>query len=61
MSWFCTHDWKVLDKTVQKSMLELAMQARAPLEGSSRLGRGTIMVVCACNKCGKIKRFVTRT
>jgi hypothetical protein len=59
----CKHEWKILSETVTKSKFECAMEV------IGTLGKGTIphqmscanrkhIQVFACDKCGKLKRFV---
>jgi hypothetical protein len=60
----CKHKWQILSEKTTKSKFEVAREA---LEGVSRVkipwqmcdaSRKVIQIV-TCEKCGKIKKFVT--
>ena len=64
---FCKHKWKVLSETTTVSQFEHAITVLKP----STQGRLTIpgqmcdadrkhIQIVACDKCGKLKRFVER-
>lgn len=59
---FCKHQWKVLDKTRIPAPIE---KFQNDLEGKVKIPRWmfdvVISTICTCEKCGKIKRFVTKT
>lgn len=62
---FCKHEWKTLSETITKSKYESSMEA-SQASGASNIKlpwqlcdaeRKHIQIV-ACDKCGKLKRFV---
>jgi hypothetical protein len=66
MNLLCNHDWVVLTETVTKAPFEVAMET---CKTNGTVGKTTIphqmctterkyIVICTCNKCGKIKKFV---
>ena len=62
MSWFCKHDWEVLDKTVLESPFEQIMAADFPehipeMKGCKGAGlyRKKALIVLCCKKCGKLR------
>ncbi len=65
--WFCKHEWKILSEKTTISRLESAMeQIKAGFEGNVKIppqlcdaSRKHIQVV-TCEKCGKLKQFVTK-
>lgn len=60
---FCKHDWVVLDKTVVQSpaeFIEKYYYSEGPVKMPSWMFKKTIIIICKCNKCGKIKRYVTK-
>ena len=61
MSIFCKHKWKVLSETTTKSRYEHAvdMGLSGDVDRSFMLDRKMISII-ACEKCGKLKRFVER-
>ena len=66
MSIFCKHEWKVVSEAVTESKFQHAMKSidESSASGSVRIPwqmtdaeRKHIQVI-ACDKCGKLKRFV---
>jgi len=57
----CKHEWKVLDKTNFKAAIEsieMKIHSGAPPKW---MFNSSVMVICVCNKCGKIKKYVYRS
>ncbi len=62
---FCKHEWRLLSDTVTKSRLEVAVGS-LNTRGASEMNlpwqlcdaSRTHIQVFACDKCGKLKRFV---
>jgi len=65
--WFCKHKWRLLSEKINISQFELAMeQIKTSFEGEIKIppqmcnaDRKHIQVF-TCEKCGKLKRFVTK-
>ncbi len=58
----CKHQWAVLDKTVLPSGLEQTLAAGlvvTDVDGVAYITK-TVMVICHCTKCGKLKEFTER-
>ncbi len=57
---FCKHKWEILSETITKSAVEVCSDAGVTSIESlpNAAGRKLIQIV-ACNKCGKINRYVT--
>ena len=62
---FCKHDWKVLSDVTMESPFDTAIKALATVNSRpKRMNkmpscRTTQVIICSCNKCGKIKKFTT--
>lgn len=56
---FCKHSWIIIDKTVQDSevdqLTKIGLQPNTHSSFSKR-----ITIILACNKCGKLQRFVDK-
>lgn len=60
---FCRHDWEVKDKTILLSAYEQVIasgQAPASLSALVPVFQKTVVLVLACKKCGKLKKFMER-
>lgn len=63
---FCRHDWEILSETTSKSKFEVATECLSN-RGTSKVtiphqmcdATRTLVQIVACNKCGKLRRFVT--
>jgi len=62
MSWFCKHDWKVLDKTVMESPYEQIVKSGSLVRDmrsfESKFFRKKVLVIVVCSKCGKKSEHV---
>ena len=67
MNMFCKHEWKVLSETTTASQFEHAISVARP----NMAGRFSIpskmcdadrkyIQIVACDKCGKLKRFIEK-
>lgn len=65
MAIFCKHQWKILSETKTESQAEhfvrLFGECPKPRDtyGSWELSKRKLIQVVSCEKCGKIKQFVT--
>lgn len=60
MKLFCKHEWKVLCEKFIESDAERLIRLNWIAECfSPRSVKATHVVICSCNKCGKIKKFTT--
>jgi len=58
---FCKHQWKLMNHMETKSAYETIVEvAWSPSRGGPWLFTKTIITDYQCEKCGKLKRFVTR-
>jgi hypothetical protein len=67
MSIFCKHQWKVLDKTIMPSKIEvLRKEGTFSISGSSfpmdlnKMTTQKTIITLTCEKCGKLK-VITKT
>jgi hypothetical protein len=63
---FCKHNWQVLSEVTTKSMFEHSMEVassffKSRVEIPHQMCDATrkIIQIVSCEKCGKIKRYVT--
>jgi len=57
---FCKHDWVVLDKETFPAPIDKLVNVKVSAVDSYRwLFTSKTVTICKCNKCGKLKRFVT--
>ena len=62
---FCRHKWRLVDKTVLPSLIEVAAKSGASkMQTSASMAKDmlqrTVISILACEKCGKVKKFVER-
>ena len=63
VSIFCKHDWKILSDETTESKLEhtaKVMPDLAEIRGSMCNPERKKIQILTCEKCGKLKRFVTK-
>ena len=62
MSLLCKHTWEVLDKTILESAYEQMRASNQVLQScefdGGRFFVKKLILVCQCNKCGKINKTV---
>jgi len=56
---FCKHDWKVLSDKVIPATFSMDNIKKFEGRGYDSLFVKKSVTICACKKCGKIKKFVT--
>jgi heterodisulfide reductase subunit A-like polyferredoxin len=59
---FCKHEWKKLSETVTKSDFETVIESLGDRSGNLKTQADSSnrkhIAIFACDKCGKLKRFV---
>ncbi len=62
MTWFCKHDWKVLDKTVLPSGYEQIVTAHIVPKNVENVPadmfQKKVVMILACSRCGKLVKHV---
>lgn len=56
---FCKHKWQLISETVTKSRIEVLMNSNiTSIKGLIDPVNRKFIQIVACEKCGKLKRFV---
>jgi len=58
MKLFCKHDWKMISETTTKSDMEVAVATPNLKTAKGFDTQRKLIQIVACNKCGKLERFV---
>ena len=60
MSLFCYHKWKLLDKTILPSRVEVAKKNGFEITEGSRSGDliEKIIIIYTCEHCGKLHKII---